>query len=298
MSTFVFPGGFRFIPKDEELIQYYLFNKITGMPLPEGVVLECDLYGSENPWEIWQRYSHKVVKWEEGEDLYFFTTLKKKSSRRIERSVGIGRWEGEGGSDIKHPNTGKVIGCVKRLRFEKSQTHQDGGWIMHEYSLDPSHLPPQFQLHNYVLCRIRKNKRIIKDKRSTNTNSTQISSKRLKKDSALKNMGSCDVSSLPSFQYENSEFSSLISIEEEDIDGYISYIENYLNDQPHDSTIILNPQLEDHQNGDQNILKNDPVTTPVSMDGQEGDDEFALLNLWVLLEVHIGIACVKPIAPD
>ncbi|KAF7836572.1 NAC transcription factor 47-like [Senna tora] len=256
MSTFVFPGGFRFIPKDEELIQYYLFNKITGMPLPEGVVLECDLYGSENPWEIWQRYSHKVVKWEEGEDLYFFTTLKKKSSRRIERSVGIGRWEGEGGSDINIQIQEKLLGvsrdCVlRRVKLIK-------------------------MLHNYVLCRIRKNKRIIKDKRSTNTNSTQISSKRLKKDSALKNMGSCDVSSLPSFQYENSEFSSLISIEEEDIDGYISYIENYLNDQPHDSTIILNPQLEDHQNGDQNILKNDPVTTPVSMDGQEGDDEFAL----------------------
>ncbi|KAF7843015.1 NAC domain-containing protein 67 [Senna tora] len=94
--SLVMPVGLKFLPTDAELVGCYLYKKVTGMALPNGVVFECDLYGKENPWEIWERYKQNVVKCVEGEDLYFFTKLKKKSpkAKRIERRIGIGRCMG------------------------------------------------------------------------------------------------------------------------------------------------------------------------------------------------------------
>lgn len=152
MTSFMVPPGHRFVPTDEELVGYYLFNKVTGMALPEGVIPECDLYGDLNPWDIWHRHRHRVVKTAAGEDLYLFTRLRRKTpgAKRVERRVGVGAWEGEASSKKIHMmllGTPQCVGFMKRFRFEKSQTHQDGAWIMHEYSLNHDSLfPPTYQL--------------------------------------------------------------------------------------------------------------------------------------------------------
>lgn len=49
--SFQFPPGFRFHPSDEELIVYYLQNKVTSRPLPASIIAEIDLY-KYNPWEL------------------------------------------------------------------------------------------------------------------------------------------------------------------------------------------------------------------------------------------------------
>ena len=70
MSPFEKPTGWRFCPKDTELIKDYLYNKFMAQKLPfEGIIVEYDLYGKENPWEIWERFSEHVVKIVHGEDL-------------------------------------------------------------------------------------------------------------------------------------------------------------------------------------------------------------------------------------
>jgi len=126
-----------FKPTDGELLRSFLYNKVHHIPVPNYInVLEYDLYGTiKNPWEIWEEFasSHSY----HGKDLYFFTTLKKKSptSKRLIRTIGIGTWEAEdtGKSIVDKEN--QTLGLKKRFRFEKSNTSQDGGWILHEYSL-------------------------------------------------------------------------------------------------------------------------------------------------------------------
>ncbi|XP_031257667.1 NAC domain-containing protein 71-like [Pistacia vera] len=92
VSSSFLPPGYNFCPTDGDLIGHDLHNKVFGLPLSSDIVKDCDLYGSREPWEIREFY-----RGEKGEDLYIFTPLKKKSSKRkrICRKVGWGAWQGE-----------------------------------------------------------------------------------------------------------------------------------------------------------------------------------------------------------
>ena len=46
--------GVRLRPTDPQLLQY-LHWKIHGQPYFKGAILDCDLYGEMEPWEIWSR---------------------------------------------------------------------------------------------------------------------------------------------------------------------------------------------------------------------------------------------------
>lgn len=50
-TIFQFPPGVRFHPSDEELIVYYLLNKLNSLPLPAAVIAEVELY-NYNPWDL------------------------------------------------------------------------------------------------------------------------------------------------------------------------------------------------------------------------------------------------------
>ncbi|KAL9420075.1 hypothetical protein AB3S75_037786 [Citrus x aurantiifolia] len=151
------PHGFQFRPSDEELIEHYLKKKVSGIfiPLAEYFIRDCNLY-EEKPSEIWDSHGGPFLNADE--DLYFFTQLKKKSSKgyRIDRKVGSsgGTWQGEdAGKDIVSGHSKIKIGSKKRFRYEKQGCEDHGAWIMHEYTL---HMPKN-QATNYVLCRLRKN---------------------------------------------------------------------------------------------------------------------------------------------
>ena len=45
------PPGFRFSPTDEELVAYYLKNKVYGKSFHNGVIADLDIYKYE-PWEL------------------------------------------------------------------------------------------------------------------------------------------------------------------------------------------------------------------------------------------------------
>ncbi|KAJ4706779.1 putative NAC domain-containing protein [Melia azedarach] len=154
------PVGFKFQPSDEQLVGYYLFNKISGNPIPyiDQIIRDIDLYDTKEPWEIWESFGGLTL--EGDEDLYFFTQLKKKgvNGSRIDRKVGSGAWQGEdSANDVRSRKYNRVIGSKKRFRYENNKhSKQHGCWIMHEYSLD-SCLFPRNHHNQYVLCRIRKN---------------------------------------------------------------------------------------------------------------------------------------------
>ncbi|XP_044468577.1 NAC domain-containing protein 7-like [Mangifera indica] len=152
------PVGCVFDPTDSELVGYFLYNKIVNQLIPnlDYFIPEYNLYGSEEPWEIWDFFKQQFAE-ECRKDLFFFTQLKKRTLKesKINRTIGEGTWHGEdAGLEIIHEN--HRIGKKKRFRYENKQSKQHGGWIMHEYSLDLSLLGLD-QHDNFVVCRIRKN---------------------------------------------------------------------------------------------------------------------------------------------
>ncbi|KAI9162329.1 hypothetical protein LWI28_026197 [Acer negundo] len=168
------PVDYKFRPSDKELLEYFLYMKVSRMALPpqyDSLIRDCDLYGDLEPWQIWDFYKDDG----EEEDMFFFTQLKKKSlnGSRINRNkvgLGSGSWQSEDDSANKVP-PGELetkLGFKKRFRYEnKASQEHDGAWIMHEYSLDSSLLEPR-QPNDYVLCRIRRNVKAgkkIKNKR-------------------------------------------------------------------------------------------------------------------------------------
>ncbi|KAE8651260.1 hypothetical protein Csa_001645, partial [Cucumis sativus] len=81
--------GVKFRPTDQQLL-HYLHCKIYGQPYFQGAVFDFDLYGGVEPWEIWESFGGI-----DGEDLYFFTKLKRSTtnsgnlSTHINRKIGL-----------------------------------------------------------------------------------------------------------------------------------------------------------------------------------------------------------------
>ncbi|CAN6697364.1 unnamed protein product [Malus baccata var. baccata] len=150
-STNDFPVGYKFHPRDEELVGYYLRNKVRGAPFKdENVIPDIDLYGGIKARDIWNNNGGQNLG--KGGDLYFFTKLKPTSSKgtgsRVARTIGSGTWHGQNsGTKVKDPKTKDTIGWWKRT--------SNGD--------------------DYVVCRIRKNydrKRKADDREETKTATT------------------------------------------------------------------------------------------------------------------------------
>ncbi|KAJ6398015.1 hypothetical protein OIU77_018931 [Salix suchowensis] len=78
--------GYRFSPDVQELVKYYLYPKVTN-PLftPSAPVRDCDIYAYQ-PLQIWNAF-HRI----HGEDVFFFTNLKKKSpDSKVTRQIAGG----------------------------------------------------------------------------------------------------------------------------------------------------------------------------------------------------------------
>ncbi|CAN6561216.1 unnamed protein product [Malus baccata var. baccata] len=154
------PVGYRFMPRDDELLLGYLRPKLDGQDYPKGIVHDCDLYGLEEPSDIWKRLnraSHDGQECTDGKDIYVFTTLNSKAPNgsRVCRTVGTtcGTWKGEDAgkkiyaSGIKHP-----IGFKKRYTYRNKGSSQNDHWIMHEFHLDPSLLRNKHHQLTLKLC--------------------------------------------------------------------------------------------------------------------------------------------------
>ncbi|KAF3432082.1 hypothetical protein FNV43_RR26821 [Rhamnella rubrinervis] len=154
------PLGCVFRPTDDELVSYYLSNKVGGVSqqLYAGIVHDFDVFGEHEPWEIWEIFRGFAFKNSVAghEDLYFFTKLKKTTpkAKKTYRKVGSGTWKGQATATSVYSDEKVVTGSKKRFHYENSngRDQQDGvSWIMFEYSICP---PPQSD--DYVLCQIRK----------------------------------------------------------------------------------------------------------------------------------------------
>ncbi|CAB4277183.1 unnamed protein product [Prunus armeniaca] len=157
MGGYQVPVGYRFTPSEEELLLHYLLPRVNGNDYPKGVVPDCDLYGTKEPWEIWRDFHHSSP--DDQEDIYVFTTLKKKTPNgsrfcRTVGAAGTGVWKGED-SGKKIRACGNDIGIRKRFRYMNPGSPHDDRWIMLEFQLDES-LVQVRNKETIVLCLVRK----------------------------------------------------------------------------------------------------------------------------------------------
>ncbi|KAL5546186.1 hypothetical protein UlMin_005873 [Ulmus minor] len=158
---FILPPGFRFHPSDEELIIYYLQNKVTSSPLPASIIADIDLY-KYNPWELPDKAVFGDEEW------FFFSPRDRKypNGSRPNRAAGSGYWKATGTDKHILTSSGiKSIGVKKALVFYNGRPPKGvkTDWIMNEYRLldtmiwsTASKRKGSMRLDDWVLCRIRK----------------------------------------------------------------------------------------------------------------------------------------------
>ncbi|CAN0898150.1 NADH dehydrogenase [ubiquinone] flavoprotein 2, mitochondrial [Linum grandiflorum] len=142
------PVGFGFRPTEMELVSHYLSNHISGFSLPHPSfcpVFFCDLYGSEEPWELWHRcQSQPSSLFSTGGDVYLITKLKRKTtvkgnSKHYDRVLGTsgGNWH-RSDSNFLIPldsDSPDLVGVRKKFFYDNVKSKEHGCWLLSEYSI-------------------------------------------------------------------------------------------------------------------------------------------------------------------
>ncbi|KAL5738728.1 hypothetical protein ACOSP7_031489 [Xanthoceras sorbifolium] len=168
------PSGYKFRPKDEELILYYLMKKLSNQSLPCNIVIDVDLY-KFNPWDLLAEKQST----EEKQEIYLFTPRDRKypNGNLPSRRAGDGFWKAtQADKKIQYTHRkpyndkvygeisyGDVIGTKRALVFYKGNPPKGvkTNWIMHEYNLynqdrnvNKKGTRNHMRLDDWVLCRI------------------------------------------------------------------------------------------------------------------------------------------------
>nr|GMD28369.1 NAC transcription factor 29-like [Ipomoea batatas] len=158
ISSFHFPPGVRFHPSDQELIVYYLFNKVNSHPLPACIITDVKFY-NYNPWDL-----PKLAIF--GEDEWFFFSPRDRkypNGVRPNRTTASGYWKATGSDRPILSPDGSKIGVKKALVFYvgKAPSGLKTDWNMMEYRLPDTSIKPSrpkgssMRLDDWVLCRVR-----------------------------------------------------------------------------------------------------------------------------------------------
>ncbi|KAK6128260.1 hypothetical protein DH2020_037998 [Rehmannia glutinosa] len=143
------PPGFRFHPTDEELITYYLSNKVSDFEFSARAVADVDLNKCE-PWDLPAKASMGEKEW------YFFSLRDRKypTGLRTNRATEAGYWKTTGkDKEIYRGNV--LVGMKKTLVFYRGRAPkgEKTNWVMHEYRLE-NKLAFKPTKEEWVVCRV------------------------------------------------------------------------------------------------------------------------------------------------
>ncbi|CAL5187195.1 unnamed protein product [Lathyrus oleraceus] len=144
------PPGFRFHPRDEELVCDYLMKKVTHSD--SLLMIDVDLNKCE-PWDIPEAACVGGKEW------YFYTQRDRKyaTGLRTNRATASGYWKATG-KDRSILRKGTLVGMRKTLVFYQGRAPKGRKteWVMHEFRIEGPHGPPKFSSskEDWVLCRV------------------------------------------------------------------------------------------------------------------------------------------------
>ncbi|KAG5398746.1 hypothetical protein IGI04_020560 [Brassica rapa subsp. trilocularis] len=148
------PPGFRFHPRDDELVCDYLVKRNVRSRYQPVVLIEVDLNKCE-PWDI------PLINCTEsarvgGKEWYFYSQKDRKyaTGQRTNRATATGYWKATG-KDRAIQRNGSLVGMRKTLVFYRGRAPKGRktDWVMHEFRLQGTfihHSPKE----EWVLCRV------------------------------------------------------------------------------------------------------------------------------------------------
>ncbi|KAK9986770.1 hypothetical protein SO802_031721 [Lithocarpus litseifolius] len=148
------PPGFRFHPTDEEIITYYLTEKVVNSNFSASAIGEADLNKCE-PWDLPKKAKMGEKEW------YFFCQRDRKypTGMRTNRATESGYWKATGKDKEIYKGKGCLVGMKKTLVFYKGRAPkgEKTNWVMHEYRLEGKfsyYNLPKTAKDEWVVCRI------------------------------------------------------------------------------------------------------------------------------------------------
>ncbi|KAM6567809.1 hypothetical protein CsatA_026937 [Cannabis sativa] len=166
------PPGFRFHPTDEEIITYYLTEKVLNTNFIASAIADADLNKCE-PWDLPKRAKMGEKEW------YFFCQRDRKypTGMRTNRATESGYWKATGkdkeiynkgniknsllssSSSSSSSSSTNLVGMKKTLVFYKGRAPkgEKSNWVMHEYRLEGKfsyYNLPKSAKDEWVVCRV------------------------------------------------------------------------------------------------------------------------------------------------
>ncbi|KAL2320443.1 hypothetical protein Fmac_029412 [Flemingia macrophylla] len=148
------PPGFRFHPTDEEIITYYLTEKVKNSSFSAIAIGEADLNKCE-PWDLPKKAKIGEKEW------YFFCQKDRKypTGMRTNRATESGYWKATGKDKEIYKGKGNLVGMKKTLVFYKGRAPkgEKTNWVMHEFRLEgkfASYSLPKAAKDEWVVSRV------------------------------------------------------------------------------------------------------------------------------------------------
>ncbi|KAL7247750.1 hypothetical protein ACSBR2_002620 [Camellia fascicularis] len=165
------PPGFRFYPTEEELVSFYLQNKLEGRRQQDldRVIPVLYIYHF-NPWDLPQFAGERCRG--DSEQWFFFIPRQEKEARggRPNRLTTSGYWKATGSPGDVYSSQNRVIGRKRTMVFYRGRapTGRKTEWKMNEYKAIEGEAPSSStsaisQLREeFSLCRVYKNSNCLR----------------------------------------------------------------------------------------------------------------------------------------